>query len=255
MSDSIFARDSALVSPWRSAVAPNARKEVLQEALIAELRSAHAREAAWLGEKSELLRRQDMLTEEFEHRLVNSLQIIVSLLSLQSRSAGPEAAAQLTIAAKRVASFGRVHHRLHLLDHQEGVEFKGYLSGLCQDLSDLLFQGETPSPIAVEGVKIDIPAKFAIPLGFVVNEMITNAAKYAKGTIIVRLETSPTLGHSLSVSDDGPGLPAGFDPARSKGLGMKIISSLVRQIDGKLQATAGEGGRGTRCTVTFCAPR
>jgi len=255
MSDSIFARDSAQVSPWRSAVAPNARKEVLQEALIAELRSARAREEAWLREKSELLRRQDTLAEEFEHRLVNSLQIIVSLLSLQSRRAGPEAAAQLTLAAKRVASLGRVHHRLHLLDHQEGVEFKGYLSGLCQDLSDLLFQGETTSPIAVEGVKIDIPAKFAIPLGFVVNEMITNAAKYARGKIIVRLETSPTLGHSLSVSDDGPGLPAGFDPARSKGLGMKIISSLVRQIDGKLQATAGEGGRGTRCTVTFCAPR
>ena len=255
MSNSIFAQNSALVFPWRSAVGPNARKEVLQEALIAELRSAHAREAAWLREKSELLRRQDMLAQEFEHRLVNSLQIIVSLLSLQSRTAGPEAAAQLTVAANRVASFGRVHHRLHLLDHQESVEFKEYLSGLCEDLSDLLFQGEAASPIVVEGAKIDIPTKFAIPLGFVVNEMITNAAKYAEGNIIVRLETDPTLGHALSVSDDGPGLPAEFDPARSKGLGMKIISSLVKQIDGKLQITAGESGRGTRCTVTFCAPR
>jgi two-component sensor histidine kinase len=221
---------------------------VLQEALIAELRSARTREEAWLREKSDLLRRQDMLAEEFEHRLVNSLQIIVSLLSLQSRTAGPEAAAQLTVAAKRVASFGRVQHRLHVLDHQEGVEFKEYLSGL-------LFQGETASPIAVEGVKIDIPTKFAIPLGFIVNEMITNAAKYAKGDIVVRLETSPTLGHSLSVSDDGPGLPADFDPARSKGLGMKIISSLIKQIGGKLQTATGESGRGTRCTVTFCAPR
>jgi two-component sensor histidine kinase len=255
MSDTIFARESALVFPWGNTVGPNARKEVLQEALIAELRSAHAREAAWLREKSDLLRRQDMLAQEFEHRLVNSLQIIVSLLSLQSRTASPEAAAQLTVAAKRVASFGRVHHRLHLLDHQEVVEFKEYLSGLCQDLSGLLFQGETASPIAVEGVRINIPTKFAIPLGFIVNEMITNAAKYAKGNIVVRLDTSPILGHSLSVSDDGPGLPAGFDAARSKGLGMKIISSLVKQIDGKLQITAGENGSGTRCTVTFCAPR
>jgi two-component sensor histidine kinase len=222
---------------------------------MAELQSAHAREAAWLNEKSDLLRRQDMLAREFEHRLVNSVQIIASLLSLQSRSAGPEAAAQLTVAAKRVASFGRVHHRLHLLDHQESVEFREYLSGLCQDLSDLLFQGETASPIAVEGVKIDVPTKFAIPLGFVVNEMITNAAKYAEGNIIVRLETSPALGHTLSISDDGPGLPSGFDPVRSRGLGMKIIGSLVKQIDGKLQITAGESGRGTRCTVTFCAPR
>ena len=255
MSGSVLARDSALAVPWRSAVDLDAPEQSLQETLIAELRSARAREAAWLGERSDLLRRQDMLAQEFEHRLVNSLQIIVSLLSLQSRTAGPEAAAQLTVAAKRVASFGRVHHRLHLLDHQESVEFKEYLSGLCQDLSDLLFQGETTSPIAVEAVKIDIPVKFAIPLGFIVNEMITNAAKYTKGNIIVRLETDPALGHSLSVSDDGPGLPAGFDPVRSKGLGMKIISSLVKQLDGKLHTAAGEGGRGTRCTVTFCAPR
>jgi two-component sensor histidine kinase len=255
MSDSFLAQDTALVFPWRSAIGLDARNRALQESLIAELQSARAREEALLREKSDLLRRQDMLAEEFEHRLVNGLQIIVSLLSLQSRTATPEAAAQLSVAAKRVASFGRVHHRLHLLDHQEGVEFKEYLSGLCGDLSDLLFQGETASPIVVEGESITIPTKFAIPLGFIVNEMITNAAKYTKGNIIVRLETDPTLGHSLSVSDDGPGLPAEFDPLRSKGLGMKIISSLVKQIGGQLQITTGESARGTRCTVTFCAPR
>jgi two-component sensor histidine kinase len=240
-------------------VGRHAHEEVLRESLIAELQSAHAREAAreaaWLREKSDLLRRQDMLAQEFEHRLINSLQIIASLLSLQSRTASPEAATQLAAAAKRVASFGRVHHRLHRLDHQECVEFREYLSGLCEDLSDLLFQGETGSPIVVEGAKIDIPTTFAIPLGFVVNEMITNAAKYAKGNIIVRLETSPAFGHTLSVTDDGPGFPPGFDPVRSRGLGMKIISSLVKQIDGKLQITAGPNGRGTRCAVTFCAPR
>ena len=108
----------------------------------AELRAARTREEAWLHEKSELLQRQDLLTQELEHRLVNSLQIIVSLLSLQSRTAGPEAAAQLTIAANRVASFGRVHRGLHLLDHQESVHFKQYLQHLCDDLSDLLFEGE-----------------------------------------------------------------------------------------------------------------
>jgi two-component sensor histidine kinase len=204
MSDSILARESALLFPWRSAVGFDARKQAQHDALIAELHAAHAREEAWLREKSDLLRRQDVLAQEFEHRLVNSLQIIVSLLSLQSRSAGHEAAAQLTSAAKRVASFGRVHHRLHLLDHQEGVEFKEYLSRLCEDLSDLLFEGETASAIVVEGTTIRIPTMFAIPLGFIVNELITNSAKYAKSNIIVRLETTPTLGHSLSVVDDGP---------------------------------------------------
>ena len=81
-----------------------------------------------------------MLAEEFEHRLINSLQVIVSLLSLQSRAAkAPEASEQLMIAAKRVASLGRVHRRLHVLDLQTSVDFKRYLTELCDDLMALLF--------------------------------------------------------------------------------------------------------------------
>jgi two-component sensor histidine kinase len=118
-----------------------------------------------------------------------------------------------------------------------------------------LFQEEAGYTIIVEGAKIVIPAGFAIPLGFIVNELTTNSAKYAKSNITVRLETTPTIGHSLSVLDDGPGLPAGFDPAESRGLGMKIIGSLVKQIAGKLQIAPGENGRGARFTVTFCSPR
>jgi two-component system, sensor histidine kinase PdtaS len=225
-----------------------------RDALTAELKASLAREDALLREKSNLLQRQDMLAQEFEHRLVNSLQIIVSLLSLQSRAAGPEAAGQLMVAANRVASLGRVHRGLHLLDHQESVEFKQYLENLCEDLSGLLFQGEAAPMIGVEGAKTEIPTVFAIPLGFIVNELITNSAKYAKSNITVRLETTPTFGHSLSVLDDGPGLPAGFDPSASKGLGMKIIGSLLKQIDGELKITSGENGRGARFAVTFRSP-
>jgi two-component sensor histidine kinase len=212
------------------AVERDSRQQTRHDALTAELQAAGARENAWLREKSDLLQRQEMLAQEFEHRLVNSLQIIGSLLSLQSRTASPEAAAQLTVAALRVASFGRVHRRLHLLDHQESVEFKQYLEQLCEDLSELLFQGKIDCTIVVEAAKIDVPTVFAIPLGFIVNELITNSAKYAKSNITVRLETTLTVGHSLSVLDDGPGLPEGFDPTQSKGLGMKIIAKLVKQI-------------------------
>jgi two-component system, sensor histidine kinase PdtaS len=253
MSDSISGQESVFQFPWGSGVGRDTRDQTQHDALTAELQAARARETAWRREKSDLLQRQDMLTQEFEHRLVNGLQIIVSLLSLQSRSVSPEAAAQLTIAARRVASFGRVHRRLHLLDHQERVEFKQYLQHLCEDLSGLLLQEEAGYTIIVEGAKIDIPTGFAIPLGFIVNELITNSAKYAKSNITVRLETTPTIS-SLSVLDDGPGLPAGFDPAESQGLGMKIIGSLVNQIAGKLQFAPGENGRGARFTVTFCSP-
>jgi two-component sensor histidine kinase len=69
------------------------------------------------------------------------------------------------------------------------------------------------------------------------------------------LETSPTLGHSISVSDSGPGLPPGFDPTKSKGLGMKIVVSLVHQIAGALRITSGPDGHGASFVVTFGVPR
>ena len=224
-------------------------------ALISELRAAQAYGSALLSEKLDLIKRQTLLTQEFEHRLVNSLQLISSLLSMQSRAATTcEAATQLNIAAGRVSALGRVHRRLHLLDHQKNVEFKEYLAHLCEDLSGLLFEERGNCAVAVEAARAEIPTVFAIPLGFIINELITNSAKYAKGSITVRFQPT-TSGHSLSVLDNGPGLPEGFDPANGKGLGMKIVQSLVKQIGGELQVADGDGGHGARFTVTFGSPK
>src|SRR6478735_4872275 len=123
------------------------------------------RQQALREEKDELIRQKDvlleqkaMLAKEFDHRLLNSMQLISSLLSLQSRTTkNPEAAAQLSIAGNRVASLGRVHRRLHVLDHLETVEFKAYASRLCEDLSGLLPSHGTQSAIVVEGEEIEIP--------------------------------------------------------------------------------------------------
>jgi two-component sensor histidine kinase len=220
----------------------------------AELKAALAREEALRREKRALLQRQNLLTQEFEHRLVNSLQMIVSLLSLQGRAATtPEVTAQLKIAADRVAAFGRVHRQLHHLDRQKSVELKQYLQGLCDDLAGLLFQDGAGRAVVVTGAEVKLPTALGIPLGFVVNELITNSAKYAQGDITVSVETSATA-LSLSVADEGPGLPTGFDPAKSKGLGMKIVQALVRQNGGVLQFAHGHGGRGARTTVVFAPP-
>jgi chemotaxis protein methyltransferase CheR len=222
----------------------------------AELEASRAREEALRQEARDLAQRQAMMAQEFEHRLINGLQVISSLLSLQSRAAKtPEAADQLTIAAARVAALGRVHRRLHLLDHQDRVEFKRYLEHLCEDLSRLLCEETGDCVILVGGANAEIPTVLAIPLGFIANELITNAVKYAGGDIAVRFETTASGRHSLSVSDGGPGLPAGFDPRGSKGLGMKIVAALVTQIGGKLHISSGDDGRGARFTVVFPSPR
>jgi two-component system, sensor histidine kinase PdtaS len=241
--------------PSRRANGHDKREPKEWDELTAELQASLAREEALREEKRDLSQQQILLVQEFEHRLINGLQLVASLLSLQSRTAGtPEASAQLTIAARRVAAFGRVHRRLHLLDHQKNVAFKQYLQLLCDDLSGLLFQEGTECAVTVEGAEAEIPTALGIPLGLIVNELVTNAAKYGSGNIVARFETAVPGNHALSVLDNGPGLPVGFDPAQSKGLGMKIVQSLVRQIDGGLQILPGESGRGTCCIVTFRTP-
>jgi len=217
----------------------------------AKLRKSALRENLLLREKDNLIRQKNILSKESEHRLLNGLQLITSLLTIQSRAANnAEAAAQLTIAANRVAAIGRIHRHLHALDHVKSVEFKQYLENLCRDLSGIASSESPENVIVVDGVDLQIPAVKGIPLGFIASELITNAIKYARGKIMVSLQASAN-GYALSISDDGPGLPEGFETTASRGLGMKLISSLVRQIDGQLQIDRGGNGKGARFSVLF----
>jgi two-component sensor histidine kinase len=136
----------------------------------------------------------------------------------------------------------------------ETVEFKQFLLHLCEDLSGLLFQERNNHSLVVEGAKVDIPTVLASPLGLIVNELITNSVKYAKGNFTVRIEKMAPASCLLSVLDDGPGLPPGFEPANSRGLGMKLVLSLVKQIGGELQIARADSGGGARSTVVSAFP-
>jgi two-component sensor histidine kinase len=241
-------------SPERRTVASYERELTRHRLTESLLRAALAREEVLLGQKDELIRRQEVLGKESDHRLLNGLQMIVSLLSLQSReSPSAEIASQLAIAANRVATIGRVHQRLHSFDGEPAVAFKQYLEDLCGDFSTMLpSQQEAEQVIVVEGSEINLPTATGIPLGFIVNELITNAAKYGKGLITVRLASNPGKGYALTVSNDGPALPEGFDPAAAcNGLGMKIIRCLVGRIGGELHVGRGEKKQGAQFTVLF----
>src|SRR4029077_285632 len=91
------------------------------------------------------------------------------------------------IAARRVVALGTVNHRLHLSDLPANVEFIEFLVGLCDDLSDLLFQNKTDHAIVVQGTKVEIPSSLAHTLGLITNELITNSVKHAKGGILAAL--------------------------------------------------------------------
>jgi len=240
-------------SPERRTVASYERELTKHRCTEIRLREALAREEALLRQKDELIQQQEVSSTESDHRFLNSLQMIVSLLRLQSRaSANAEAASQLAIAANRVATIGRVHQRLHSFDAVQTVAFKQYLEDLCREFSTMLSSEERPERvIVVEGIEIKLPTVTGIPLGFIVNELITNAAKYGKGRITVRLEANPGQGYALSVSNDGPVWPEGFDPAACKGLGMRIVRSFVERIGGELRIGRGDKNQGTRFTVLF----
>jgi two-component sensor histidine kinase len=217
-----------------------------------QLREALAREEALLRQKEELIQHQALLSQESDHRLLNGLQMIVSLLSLQGRaSENAEVASQLAGAADRVATIGRIHQRLHSFDGIQTFAIKQYLQDICSDFSTMLFSGRPGRIVVVEGIEINLPAATAIPLGFIASELITNAVKYGTGRITVSLERNPEKGYALAVSNDGPSLPEDFDPADCKGLGMRIIRSFVKQIGGELRIGRGDCNQGTRFTVLF----
>lgn len=239
-------------SPARRTIESCEHELVHYRAMEIRLRDALAESEERLRQKDELIQRQALLKRESDHRLLNDLQMTISLLSMQGRaSTNPEAAAQLTVAANRVAMIARIHHRLNSYEGAPTIEFTKFLGDLSRDFVAMVSSAERPEQIVVEGSKTNLPASTAIPLGFIASELITNAAKYGKSRIVVGLQPDPEFGYALSVSNDGPALPEGFDPGASKGLGMRIIQAFARQIGGALRVGRDNDGQGARFTVLF----
>ncbi len=240
------------LNPAHRTIESYERELIQYRSVEIRLRDALAESEAQLRQQGELIHRQELLKKESDHRLLNDLQMTISLLSLQSRaSTNEEAAKQLAVAANRVSMIARIHHRLNSYEGVQTIEFKKFLQDFGRDFSAMVSSESSPEQITVEGIEINLPAVTAIPLGFIASELITNAAKYGKSRITVRLEPDPKYGYALSVSNDGQALPEGFDPGAGKGLGMKIIQSFTRQIGGELQFGRGDDGQGARFTVLF----
>ena len=185
---------------------------------------------------------------------MNSLQLISGLLRLQRGALGAAdtgASEQLALTANRVSAVARVHQHLYAGDSVESIDCGTYLRRLCDDLSRTLRPDQTA--IGVEVADAALPTARIVPLGLVVAELVTNAAKHGAGEIRVSLRRSAPGEYALSVSDQGAGLPAGYDPAATGGLGMRVISALVGQLRGRLAFGASGHGRGAEFTVLFPA--
>src|SRR6202035_1358246 len=152
----------------------------------------------------------------------NSLQLVSGFLNMQSRGMGsPEAAKQLALASQAVTTIALVHRHIHQSDNVGKASCKGYLERLGADLCRTLRSGKSDA-IAVVSDDVELPTQQIVPLVLIVNERVTNSVKHGASRITVSLIREAPEGYMLTVTDDGTGLPADFDPASTPGFGMKM---------------------------------
>ncbi|HZH27526.1 MAG TPA: PAS domain-containing protein [Azospirillaceae bacterium] len=207
-------------------------------------------------ERETLMQQKDRLLKEVNHRTKNSLQLVSSLLRLESRDVDDaDARRRFAEAAARVHSIAAVHDRLYRTEDVETVRLGPLLESLCADL-ERAGGGRDRVQLVLEA-DADVDTDHAVPLAIVTNELVTNARKYGKsdGRANVRVFLRPAGDTELvlSVEDDGPGLPEGFDLGRSAGLGLQLVVALSRQIGGQAEALPRMPGAEFR--VTFRAKR
>jgi PAS domain S-box-containing protein len=219
-----------------------------QSAIIAvrDLTERHRLEAALTSS----LREKEILVQEVHHRVKNNLQIISSMVSLQSDAlVGDGARAALLDTANRVRSMALVHQQLYANDDISQIDFGDYTRSLAQSLCQLL---DPQADLAVAVEPVDITVALAVPAGLVLNELVTNALKHgrsADGRCRLRVDVQKTAaGFAFTVSDHGPGGDQKPKPGTS--VGQTLIRALVRQLRARMTVTC-EGGR----TVHVEVPR
>lgn len=187
----------------------------------------------------------ELMAREIDHRVMNSLQFVATLLSMQSRAPDiTDASVQLQQAATRVSAVARVHRNFYSSDTEE-VSCLTFLARLCADLSEIC-----GVPIEVQGDEGTVPTTSIQPIGLIVNELVTNAVKHGAGKVMVTYR-APGERHQLSVCDEGDGVPAGFSAGDSTGLGMRVVTALAKQLRGRLEVGSNPAGKGACFNVTF----
>ena len=202
----------------------------------------------------ETLQEKEVLLKEVHHRVKNNLQVISSLLNLQAgHISDPATINVLRESQNRVRSMALIHEKLYQSNDLARIDFAGYLQSLVASLAQTYLASPEKVAICVRSEKISLNIDTAIPCGLIVNELVSNSLKYAfpgeaAGTIEVSCQQRAEGRCILVVQDDGVGLPEGMEVKRSPSLGLKLVTGLVRQIEGEMVI---DGKEGTRFEITF----
>ena len=210
-----------------SVLASRAQKEI-DTRTQAEIRIREA-----LGEK-------EVLLKEVHHRVKNNLQIISSLLNLQSNQTTDQKTRDaLRESQNRVRSMALIHEKLYQSSDLAQIDLASYLKGMVNFLAQSYRNSSSKVLIKTTAQNIYLDIDNAISCGLIVNELVSNSLKYAfpdnnDGLVEIIVEELARDEYILIVRDDGVGLPVGLDPAQSTSLGLKLVTSLVQQLNGTL---------------------
>jgi two-component sensor histidine kinase len=191
------------------------------------------------------LARQKFLMKEMNHRVKNSLAMVASMLNLQARdNTNEELTGHLNEAGNRIAAIAKFYDRLNHGADVERMDIGQYIGAICKDLDATVDRCEIVIDVA-NGIVV--PTDRAISIALIVNELVTNAAKYAYpedtgGRVTIKVWRDNPSSFSISVRDDGIGLGPIFDTQKVQGLGMRLVKVFVQQLNAKLSIHSNDPG-------------
>jgi len=200
------------------------------------------------------LKEKEILLKEVHHRVKNNLQIITSLLNLQAGEITDLPTQEMfRDSMGRVKSMALIHERLYQSENLAEVEFADYIDSLTRFLMSTVSGYLGRITIIIDVEDIVFPVDTAVPCGLIINELVSNSLKHAfsneqPGEIAISCKKSEGSHITLTVSDNGIGIPDDIDYKNTKSLGMRLVHSLTDQLDGKL-ALKVDGG--TTYTIEF----
>jgi len=202
----------------------------------------------------ESIRDKEMLLAEIHHRVKNNLQVISSLLNLQSGGLNDtEAIKRFADAQMQIQSMALVHEQLYRSDNFADVDISDYVRSLCDHLYEAYAVSRDVITLDLQVEPIRVAMQQAVPVALLLNELISNSLKYAfpagsAGTIHISIKRIEEHAVRLDIRDDGIGLPKGFDIASTETLGHTLVTGLSSQLNGTMTV---DGTDGTSFSLTF----
>jgi two-component sensor histidine kinase len=199
--------------------------------------------------------RLELLVREVHHRVSNSLQIVLSFVAMQANQSGKGPVRDaLEEIQNRIRAVSKVHQRLYTRDDLTTIDLDAYLSNLVDDLRESLSDLSDTVDLRLELEPVAVSPDIAVSVGVIVNELVSNAAKYAfdagqSGTITVTLAAQGAKGFSVTVDDDGKGIVDGSAPVGT-GLGTRIVAAIARSMGTEVKEVSGARGTAMRFVVT-----